>query len=364
MKMINKFLSVAVVAATLPLAVSAANAKVEKNIDGSVHYKRAGGAYQAYKINPQVDKLKYKAGRTATKNEIKAWDIDIMPDGTGLPEGKGNIDDGEELYNAKCSMCHGDFGTGGKGYPTLSGGEKSSLKNQLLKSGDEPPERSIGSYWPYASTLFWYVKTGMPFPHPMSLSNDEAYSITAYLLNVNDVTFKDGSDIEELSKATFKNIKMPNADGFYPDVDGPKAKENMKALLAHPEKYGKGTRCMKNCIKGKVPVVRIDEPLEGFNPPLTEVRDMPKKKASSKEDGGVGAKIYAETCKACHGNPAIGAPVLGDKAAWAKVIKQGKDKVYEHALKGFKGMPAKGGNTALSDADVKATVDYIIGKSK
>ena len=361
---LNKLLSVAVIGAILPLSVYAAN--VKKNVDGSVMYDRTKGSYTAYKINPQADKLKFKVGTPATKAEIKARNIDVMPDGTGLPVGKGNIDDGEELFNKHCAMCHGDFGAGGKGYPTLTGGDHDSLKNQLLKSGDEPPERTIGSYWPYATTLFWYIKTGMPFPHPMSLSNDEVYSITAYLLNVDEVTFKDGKNIEELSNKNFMNIKMPNRDGFIPNVDVPNGAQVMKKYLSNPKNYGTGTRCMKNCIKGKVPVVRIEGgSLNNYiKPPLSEVRDLPKEKPTANAGGGKGAKIYEETCKACHGNPAIGAPVVGDKKAWAKVIAKGKETLYKHAIHGFNAMPPKGGNTALSDADVKATVDYMTKMSK
>ena len=366
MNRMSKFLSVIALSAILPLSVSASNAKVEKNVDGAVIYKRANGNYTLYKYNPQVEKLKFHAGRAATKEEIKARDIDVMPDGTGLPVGKGNVDDGEELFNKHCAMCHGDFGAGGKGYPKLTGGDHDSLKNQLLKEGDEPPERSIGSYWPYATTLFWYIKTGMPFPHPLSLTNDEVYAITAYLLSVDEVTFKDGSDIEELSNKNFMNIKMPNRDGFIPNVDVPNGAQVMKKYLSNPKNYGTGTRCMKNCIKGKVPVVRIDgESLNGdIKPPLSEVRDLPKEKPTADAGGGKGAKIYEETCKACHGNPAIGAPVVGDKKAWAKVIAKGKETLYKHAIHGFNAMPPKGGNASLSDADVKATVDYMIKMSQ
>ena len=344
---------------------STKDATIVKNIDGSVAYKRVGDTYRAYKINPQVDKDKFAYGRTPTANEIKAWDIDIMPDGTGLPEGSGNIDDGEELYEDKCAMCHGDFGSGGKGYPTLSGGEHDSLKGQLLDAaaGDEPPVKTIGTYWPYASTLFWYVKTGMPFPHPMSLSADDTYSLTAYLLNVNEVTFKNGDEIEELNKDNFKDIKMPNADGFYPNVDVPEAKQNMKDLLAHPEKYGKGTRCMHDCIKGEVPVVHIKNGLTtGFNPPLSTERSWPQEETDKKLTRA--EKNYNETCMACHANEAIGAPVVGDKELWNERLKLGIQTIYNHAINGFNAMPPKGGNMDLTDEEVKAIVDWMINNSK
>ncbi len=343
----------------------------KKNIDGSAPYKRHGEYVGPYRINPQAEKVAKKLpyGQKATKEEIKAWDIDVRPDGLGLPVGKGTVDEGEALYEKKCQMCHGDFGTGGKGFPPLAGGDHDSLKNQLLdpNAGDEPPVRTIGTYWPYASTIFWYVKSGMPFPHPMTLTDDETYALTAYLLNVNDITFKNGDDIEYLDNKNFLNVVMPNHDGFYPDVDGPHAKQNIKNLLAHPEKYGDVTyRCMKNCIKGKVPVVHITNELKGFNPPMSTKRDwggmnwiLPN--AGHKES--FEEKVYNKVCSACHSNKAIGAPMIGDKEAWAKVLKKGIDKVYENAIKGVGAMPPKGG-TNLSDEDFKKVVDYIISKSK
>jgi len=364
MKRLNKIvLSISAISALALTTFASSN--IDKNIDGSVKYKRTDTNYRNYNINPQLSKAKFSYGRTPTKQEIAAWDIDIMPDGTGLPKGNGTVDDGEELYDSKCSMCHGDFGSGGKGYPTLSGGEHDSLKNQLLDpaAGDEPPVKTIGTYWPYASTLFWYIKTAMPFPHPMSLSVNDAYSLTAYLLNVNDVTFENGDDIEELNQDNFKNIKMPNINGFYPDVEGTNAKQNMKDLLAHPKKYGKGTRCMSNCIDGKVPVVHIKNGLtDGFNPPLSTKRSWPQKQTDKTITRA--EKNYNETCSACHSNDAIGAPVVGDKELWNERLKLGIQTIYTHAIDGFNAMPPKGGNIDLTDEEVKAVVDWMINSSK
>ncbi len=339
-----------------------------RSIDGAMHYKVKNGNYaDVYRVNTQVDKIKkFNHGRQATDEEIQFNDIDVRYDWQGLPDGKGSVAQGEELYNKHCVMCHGDFGAGGKGYPTLAGGEKSSLKNQLLDpdNGDEPPVKTIGSYWPYASTLWWYVKTGMPFPHPMSLSNDEVYAIVAYLLSLNEIQI-DGQDLDDdyvLTKEKLMKVKMPNEDGFYPNVNkyGP---EIMKKYLSNSNNYGTpNIRCMKNCPTGEV--VHIKHTLdEAINPPVTTKRDLPKE--TKKEDGASSkyAKLYEAKCSACHNNKAI-APVIGDKEAWAPRIKQGIETLYTHAIKGFQGMPPKGGNANLSDADVKGIVDYIISKSK
>jgi cytochrome c len=335
----------------------------QKNIDGSVIYKKIEGSYTAYKVNEQLNTFKYNAGRAPTKEEIVAWDIDVRPDGIGYPKGSGNVDDGDELYSSKCSMCHGDFGAGGKGYPVLSGGEHEGLKHQLLdvQAGDEPPEKTIGTYWPYASTLWWYIKTAMPFTAPMSLSDDDVYAITAYLLNVNEVTFPDGSDIEELNQDNIKTIVMPNANGFYPDIRGNDAKDNLKSFMGDPKNYGKGKRCMSNCIKGDVPVVKIENEITGVKPPYSTERNLPNQKGggNSKSKGQV---LYENNCNSCHSNAAI-APKIGDKDGWKDKISQGKSILYNHAINGFGGMPPRGG-TSLDDKSIKLIVDYIIKVSK
>ena len=339
----------------------------ERSVDAAVKYGVKNGTYAGvYKVNPQASKIKsFGYGKKATKKEIEFNDIDVRYDWQGLPDGKGTPAQGDELYNKHCVMCHGDFGAGGKGYPTLAGGDKSSLKNQLLdpESGDEPPHRTIGSYWPYASTLWWYVKTGMPFPHPMSLTNDEVYSIVAYLLSINEVQI-DGEDIDDdtvIDKKKLMKLVMPNVNGFYPDVNGKDGALNMKKFLSNPKNYGTVTsRCMKNCTPGEV--VRIKNTLnEGIRPPLSNKKDLPKEKKSGSANNKY-AKMFESSCNSCHGNKAI-APVPGDKEAWAARIKQGKETLYEHAIKGFQGMPPKGG-TNLPDADIKGIVDYMVEKSK
>ena len=204
----------------------------------------------------------------------------------------------------------------------------------------------------------------MPFPHPKSLSNDETYAVVAYLLSLNEIEIE-GEELEDeyvLNREKFLKIKMPNEDGFYPPVDGPDGSQNMKKFLSNPDNYGKGERCMKDCIKGEVPVVRIKNELNDFDPPLSTIRDLPKdegKKETSKAE-----KIYNETCSACHANEAIGAPVVGNKEAWSEVMKKGLEEVYKNAINGLNTMPPKGGNMDLSDEDVKSVVDWMIQSSK
>ena len=136
------------------------------SIDGGVYYLDANGKNGPYYVNNQHVGMKINNGRLPTDNELAAWDKDVMPDGTGLPEGSGTADDGEELYEAQCVMCHGDFGSGGGGYPALAKGNayelQKTLKNQRNLPDADGPVRVFGSYWPVASTLWWYIKDGMP----------------------------------------------------------------------------------------------------------------------------------------------------------------------------------------------------------
>ncbi len=334
-----------------------------RNVDASVIYPIKDGKYADYRVNMQAEKIKsFNHGRTPTANEINAWNDDVRYDFQGLPEGKGSVVEGEELYAKHCEMCHGEFGAGGKGYPTLSGGQ-GTLKNQLINpaNGDEPPVRTIGSYWPYASTLFWYIKTAMPFPHPKSLTNDEVYAISAYLLSVNEIEI-DGEELDDdyvLDKKKFMKIVMPNVNGFYPEVNGDVGTKEMRKYLNNFDNYGQGTRCMKDCTDA--PIVHIKYELNDFHPPLSTVRDLPKDDGAkvTKEQ-----KLYEEKCSMCHNNAATGAPVPGDKEAWATRVKAGMDTVYEHAIKGFNGMPPKGGAMDLSDDTVKAIVDFMVNQSK
>jgi mono/diheme cytochrome c family protein len=141
---------------------------------------------------------------------IAPWDISIGPDGAGLPPGSGTASQGEAVYAAKCQACHGEKGTGGPN-DALVGGIGSLA---LGKS----PVKTVGSYWPYATTLFDYIRRAMPFPETKSLTNDEVYAVSAYILNLNGVV---GTD-EVLDAQSLPKVKMPNRDGFIPFPRDPK----------------------------------------------------------------------------------------------------------------------------------------------
>jgi S-disulfanyl-L-cysteine oxidoreductase SoxD len=171
-------------------------------------------------------------GRAATPEEIAGWDIDIRPDGQGLPPGKGTVKAGEALYMERCAACHGEFGESAGRWPILSGGGGS------LASHD--PVKSIGSYWPYASTLMDYIRRSMPFGNAQSLSGDELYAVTAYVLYLNDVIKQEDF---ELSDKNFTTIKLPNQPNFHDDD-----RETTEKAFWRKEP------CMTNCAPGDAKV--------------------------------------------------------------------------------------------------------------
>lgn len=140
-------------------------------------------------------------GRAATPGEVAVWNIDIPPSGAGLPAGSGTAKQGAAVYVAKCLACHGEKGAG-KPADKLVGGVGSLASAQ--------PVRTVGSYWPYATTLFDYVRRAMPLNNPMSLSDDDVYAVSAYILFQNGIIAAD----ERMNAATLPRVKMPNRDGF------------------------------------------------------------------------------------------------------------------------------------------------------
>jgi S-disulfanyl-L-cysteine oxidoreductase SoxD len=171
-------------------------------------------------------------GREAKPEEIAGWDIDVRPDGQGLPPGKGTVKQGEAVYMQQCAACHGEFGESAGRWPIVAGG------TGTLASHD--PVKSIGSYWPYTSTVIDYIRRSMPFGNAQSLSNDELYAVTAYVLYLNDI-IKDESF--ELNKDTFKTIRLPNEPNFRDD----------DRQIAEKALWRKNP-CMTNCLPGQAKV--------------------------------------------------------------------------------------------------------------
>jgi cytochrome c len=142
-------------------------------------------------------------GRPATPQEIAAADIDVHPDGTGLPAGQGSVEQGAALYATACAACHGERGEKPLDSTLrLIGGQGTLATPKAVQT--------VGSYWPYATTLFDYIRRAMPFTAPRSLTPDQAYAVTAYLLSLNGIV-PDGT---VLDAATLPQVRMPNRDGF------------------------------------------------------------------------------------------------------------------------------------------------------
>jgi S-disulfanyl-L-cysteine oxidoreductase SoxD len=147
----------------------------------------------------------YDIGKVATPEQIAGWDIDVRPDGQGAPPGHGSVKEGEKVYMDKCAACHGEFGESAGRWPQLAQGKGT------LASHD--PVKTVGSYFPYLSSVFDYVRRAMPFGDAQSLTNDELYAVVAYVLNLNDIV----DDKFVLSKETWGKVKMPNQGGFFDD---------------------------------------------------------------------------------------------------------------------------------------------------
>jgi cytochrome c len=147
----------------------------------------------------------YGIGRPATAAEIAGWHIDVGRDGSNLPTGSGSVSRGREVFAQQCSSCHGDKGEGGVG-DRLVGGQGTI--------GTAKPVRTVGSYWPYAPTLFDYIRRAMPQNAPQSLSNDDVYAVSAYILNLNGLVGADAT----LDAKSLAAIKMPNRDKFVGDA--------------------------------------------------------------------------------------------------------------------------------------------------
>jgi mono/diheme cytochrome c family protein len=145
-------------------------------------------------------------GRLASPDEIRLWNIDVSPDGTGLPEGSGSVARGQQVFEENCAACHGDRGQGGIA-DRLAGGQGSLTSDH--------PVKTVGSFWPYATTLFDYVRRAMPYPAPQTLSDDDTYAVVAYILNLNGLVPADAT----LNRSNLPAIRMPNRNGFVPDKE-------------------------------------------------------------------------------------------------------------------------------------------------
>jgi len=143
-------------------------------------------------------------GQPLDRDEIERWSLHVFPDGTGLPPGRGTPAEGATVYRRHCQSCHGSEGRGGSA---------EELAGATHRLNQPDPDKTIGSYWPYATTLFDYIRRSMPLNAPAALSADQVYAVTAYLLQLNGIV-RDGFVVD---RETLPRIVMPNRQGFFSD---------------------------------------------------------------------------------------------------------------------------------------------------
>ncbi len=306
----------AAAAKTRAAEVASANADLQAEI--AAVQARAEEALAALETRPQSASLPAPApaaegafglGRAALPEEIAAWDVDILPDGRGLPDGSGDVFTGEEVFAEKCAACHGDFAEGVDNWPVLAGG--------FDTLGDKDPVKTVGSYWPHLSTAWDYISRSMPFGEAGTLTADETYAIVAYILYSNDLV----DDDFELSHENFADFDMYNMDGFVVD-DRPELEYS--AWRTEP--------CMENCKDAVQVTMRsvflVETPAEGgtesmmnesslenipsfsadgpsFIPtaapkPVEEANAAPETPADAGSDLVAAGEAVFKKCKACH----------------------------------------------------------------
>lgn len=299
---------------------------------------------------PRADAaLRYGIGNPATVAEIAGWNIDVRPDGAGLPAGRGSVADGQKIYDAKCASCHGTFGES-TDYMALAGGVGSLASNE--------PVRTTGSKLNYATTLFDYIRRAMPFNAPKSLTDDEVYALTAYVLNLNDILPADAS----LDRQSILDVKMPNRDGFT-------TQHGFLRIDGKPDTHA--SACMHDCVAEVQLGSRIPDYARNSHGDLAlQTRRWSAASASPSAASATETTPPAELakrggCMACHGivKGVIG-PAFADVAhryhdetdAEARLVSK-----VEQGGSGAWGSAPMPGQTHMGDSDVRAIVRWILG---
>ena len=294
----------------------------------------------------------FNLGEKASKETLKAWNTDVRPDGKGLPAGGMTVEEGAEVFSAKCAVCHGDFGEGAGKFPVLTGG-KGTLNLHPNNGGEPGPLKTLGSYLPYIAPMFWYIQTAMPLMEPKSLSDDQVYGILGYLLQVNEIEVN-GEPIEDdtfIDAKFIKSVHLPNEKGF--------EYNNLREADTH------NTRCMKNCVEtSKMRIDRVNPEATVVEPEFGEERYF---YGEIKAEGGAeapGKASFEMYCAGCHAEGIAGAPKVGSHEAWTDIIAQDFGTTLSNAINGKGAMPPKGGAMDLNEEQIKEIVNYMIDQSK
>jgi cytochrome c551/c552/cytochrome c5 len=294
--------------------------------------------------------LHFGFGKPATEREIAGWNIDVRPDGAGLPKGRGSVAEGEAIYDEKCASCHGTFGESNS-YMQIAGGVGSLATDQ--------PMRTTGSKLNYATTLWDYINRAMPFNAPQTLTANEVYALAAYVLNLNDIVPADAV----LDQDSLPRLKMPNRDGFT-------TAHGFMRRDGKPDT--RNTACMTDCVKD----LRLSSEMPDY------ARDQHGNLAE--QGRGVGTATRAEprpaaaksgldlakaaACTACHGvseklvGPGfreVATRYASDGGAESRLVA--KVKTGSVGAWGTIPMPAQ---PQLKDADAHTVVQWILGGAK
>lgn len=315
-------------------------------------------------------------GRVATPQEIAGWDIDVRPDGHGVRKGKGDARRGQEVYDAQCASCHGTFGESNN-YMVIAGGvTKEDLKTgraASLKSGEV---RTVGNKLNYATTLWDYINRAMPWTNPQSLSVDDVYAVTAYVLHLNEIVPEDF----ELSDQNILKVQMPNRYGMTTE-------HGMRSVSGKPDVQG--SLCMKECVKevkvaSELPTFARNAhgnlaeqkrplgPMRGIDTTRYEQGKAGAVKVAAAAPAAAGPNpadvLKARACTACH---AVASKVVGPSfqeigtkyasRADASAYLIGRMKEGGVGAWGQIPMPAQ---PALTDAEAQAVANWILGGAK
>ncbi len=309
---------------------------------------------------PGQKPLGYGFGTPATATEIAGWDIDVRPDGTGLPPGRGTVAEGQAIYDAKCAGCHGTFGESTE-YIAIAGG--------VGTLGSTQPMRTTGSKLNYATTLFDYIRRAMPFPNPKSLTDHEVYALTAYVLNLNDILPADAA----LDRESLPRVKLPNRDGFTTD-------HGFMRRDGKPDTHN--VACMRDCVtsvrlSSEMPDYARDShgnlaeqtrdigPVEGVKSAATSSSAVATAAADAPADGAALARDAG--CLACH---AVATKVVGPAFRDVAMRYAGKPgaqlALLEKVRKGGSGswgqvpMPPQ----SVSEANARAIIAWILSGAR
>ncbi|MBN1204773.1 MAG: c-type cytochrome [Myxococcaceae bacterium] len=249
-----------------------------------------------------AEEPKFGFGRLATPEEIAAWDTDVRPDGKGLPKGSGSVSFGQEVYDAKCASCHGTFGEDNQ-YMAIAGGVQPGDidrgRASILATGQ--PLRTVGTKLNHVSTLWDYINRAMPFAQPKTLTPNEVYALTAYVLHLNDILPADAT----LDEKSILEVRMPNRNGFTTE-------HGFMSKAGKPDV--KNAACMKDCVATVTIASELPESAQGMHGNLAEqVRSFAPTSGVKSGRAPAGASAAASptspgldlakkfACMACHG---------------------------------------------------------------